>query len=82
MCFFGFEFELLGAPPVGSLFTNEEQKRLACVVLNTSATRASSVYDVIDAGRWAQNGSSRSHVVATVETSVFRKQDGELTEKQ
>lgn len=54
---------------VGSLFTNEEQKRLASEVFNTVATcadlviHADLVHDITDTNCWAQHSQLCLHVL-------------------
>ena len=50
---------------VGSLFTDEEQKKMACGVFDTLAAHATLVYSVTDTDSWSPNGVTRGHVFMT-----------------
>ena len=54
-----------GRSHIGSLFTNEVQKKLACDVLNISATRVDLVHDVADLGCPTQSASAHGRAFAT-----------------
>ena len=69
--FFFFEFELLRAPLIGLLFSNEEQKSSAYDILDTSAGH---VHDITDIHCQTQNGSSYGRVFATFKRGFLTSQ--------
>ena len=66
---------------VRSIFTDEEQKRLAQDVMYTSATHAHLAHDVTDSYRQTQNGSAHGRVFVTFKCWLKNKEKRKVDDK-